>query len=175
MIIFLLNKLRHKCRKGAIMAAKARSIYYQMDTLINNLREEVNSFGGYVDITKSMGIKPYIVRKKDERVGCMSLVRLPVASNVSFRPTISEPFIKGFNDFLDDVCEIIKSGEYKSIVKLRKALDNLYDEKYDKPFTYAPTYIPDEDEYDDDVDYYKGAEFGSRRLLKEINKITENI
>ena len=39
MIIFLLNKLRHKCRKGAIMAAKARSIYYQMDTLINNLRK----------------------------------------------------------------------------------------------------------------------------------------
>ena len=121
MIIFLLNKLRHKCRKGAIMAAKARAIYYQMDTLINNLRKEVNSFGGYVDITKSMGIKPYIVRKKDERVGCMSLVRLPVASSVSFRPTISEPFIKGFNDFLDD------------------------------------------------VDYCKGAEFGSRRLLKEIN------
>ena len=158
MIIFLLNKLRHKCRKGAIMAAKAISIYYQMDTLINNLRKEVNSFGGYVDITKSMGIKPYILRKKDERVGCMSLVRMPVASSVSFRPTISEPF-----------------GEYKSIIKLRKALDNLYDEKYDKPFIYAPTSIPDEDEYDDDVDYYKGAEFDSRRLLKEINKISEKI
>ena len=140
------------------MAAKAISIYYQMDTLINNLRKEVNSFGGYVDITKSMGIKPYILRKKDERVGCMSLVRMPVASSVSFRPTISEPF-----------------GEYKSIIKLRKALDNLYDEKYDKPFIYAPTSIPDEDEYDDDVDYYKGAEFDSRRLLKEINKISEKI
>lgn len=185
MIIFLLNKLRHECRKGAIMVSKfyLDSIKSKMESVLKNLKEEVNSFGNYTDITKYMGNKPYIAKEKDDRVGCMSLIRKPVASRTSFRPNISESFIEGFNDFMNDVCEILEKKEYNSksknkdteygkFVKLYKSIVRLYNEKYNNIPIYSPTYIPGEDEYDDDVDYYKGAEFGSRRLLKEINKIT---
>ena len=162
------------------------SVNTQTEEILKKLREEVNSFSGYVDITKSMGIKPYIAKEKDDRVGCMSLIRKPVASRASFRPNISDSFIEGFNDFMNDVCEILEKKEYNSksknkdieyskFVRLYKSIERLYDEKYNNIPIYAPTYIPDEDEYEDDLDYYKGAELAARRILKEIGKIAERI
>ena len=146
-----------------------------MEEFIKKLREEVNSFGGYVDITKSMGHKPYLIKRKDERIGSAALVRYPVASSSSFRPEITKRYLENFNDFLDDVCIILRKGKYRSIAKLRKLIENEYYEKYDKPPFYNPTYIPDEDDYYDDLDYYKGAEFAARRILKEIDKIANKI